>query len=272
VRVKKILSDVDNLSKSEKLRMDIIEQIQKLHKAQVSVSEISRIVGRDHKTVKKYLEGDANRLCRSKVNGQLESYTDFIIKSIKSGMTQSVIARELINLGYTGTCTNARRHICRVAEINDLELSKYRRRPSQYNDRGEKNPKLDYITRKGIFNYIWMNGELTSEHRNHLWKQFPILWEIEKCVKEFRELFNKKSLPHLYLFIERYKLSGVKELKSFANGLEKDISAVENAVSSDLSSGFVEGTNSKLKMVKRTMYGRCSKQLLEAKLMYQGTC
>lgn len=30
------------------------------------------------------------------------------------------------------------------------------------------------------------------------------------------------------------------------------------------------GTNSKLKMVKRTMYGRCSKELLEAKLMYQG--
>ena len=28
-----------------------------------------------------------------------------------------------------------------------------------------------------------------------------------------------------------------------------------------------EGTNSKLKMIKRTMYGRCSRKLLEAKLM-----
>ena len=61
----------------------------------------------------------------------------------------------------------------------------------------------------------------------------------------------------------------IKELSSFANGLEKDISAVENAVASDLSNGFVEGTNSKLKMVKRTMYGRCSKKLLEAELMYR---
>ena len=51
--------------------------------------------------------------------------------------------------------------------------------------------------------------------------------------------------------------------------LEEDIYAVENAVASNLSNGFVEGTNSKLKMVKRTMYGRCSKQLLEAKLMYR---
>lgn len=81
-------------------------------------------------------------------------------------------------------------------------------------------------------------------------------------------LFSKKSLPFLYLFIDHYKASKIKELSSFANG-EKDISAVENAVASDLSNGFVEGTNSKLKMVKHTMYGRCSRQLLEAKLMYR---
>ncbi|MFW5676302.1 transposase [Acetivibrio ethanolgignens] len=46
------------------------------------------------------------------------------------------------------------------------------------------------------------------------------------------------------------------------------MSAVENAVASDLSNAFVEGTNSKVKMVKRTMYGRCSQKLLAAKLLY----
>ena len=67
---------------------------------------------------------------------------------------------------------------------------------------------------------------------------------------------TRKTCALLYLFIDRYKSSQIKELASFATGLEKDISAVENAVASDLSNGFVEGTNSKLKMVKRTMYGR----------------
>ena len=59
----------------------------------------------------------------------------------------------------------------------------------------------------------------------------------------------------------------MKQLSNFVAGLEKDLEAVENAVSSPLSNGFVEGTNSKLKMVKRTMYGRCGRRLLEAKLM-----
>lgn len=34
-------------------------------------------------------------------------------------------------------------------------------------------------------------------------------------------------MPLLYLFIDRYKYSSLKELASFASGLEKDISAVE---------------------------------------------
>ena len=62
----------------------------------------------------------------------------------------------------------------------------------------------------------------------------------------------------------------IKAIKSFAEGLKRDIDAVENAVAYDYSNGFVEGTNSRLKMIKRTMYGRCRKQLLEAKLRYVG--
>lgn len=75
-------------------------------------------------------------------------------------------------------------------------------------------------------------------------------------------------MPLLYLFINRYKKSCMKELSRFAEGLEKDLNAVENSVASMLSNGFVEGINNKLKMVKRTMYGRCNRNLLAAKLMY----
>ena len=57
----------------------------------------------------------------------------------------------------------------------------------------------------------------------------------------------------LFLFIEKYKLSEIQEVCRFTNGLDIDIEAVENSLASPLSNGFVEGTNNKLKMVKRTM-------------------
>ena len=262
---------VDNLSEAETKRRKLIVQIQELYKTGASIREIARITGKERKTVNKYIEGNPDELCRSNKHGCLEGYKDFIIKCIQKGMIQSAIARELTTLGYTGTISNARQYIRTIALQYGMEISKYSNTQARYNDDGTVKPKLDYITRKGIFNYLWMNTELTQAHHDYLWQQLPILQEMERCIREFREIFDKKSMPKLYLFIERYKISGIKELASFANGLEKDIYAVENAVASNLSNGFVEGTNSKLKMVKRTMYGRCSKQLLEAKLMYRNS-
>ena len=71
----------------------------------------------------------------------------------------------------------------------------------------------------------------------------------------------------LYSIVDKYRQSNFKQFSNFVAELEKDLEAVENAVSSPLSNGFVEGTNRKLKMVKRTMYGRCGRLLLEAKMM-----
>ena len=72
------------------------------------------------------------------------------------------------------------------------------------------------------------------------------------------------------MFIEKYCKSEIKAIKRFAEGLKRDIDAVENAVAYDYSNGVVEGTNSRLKMIKRTMYERCRKRLLEAKPRYVG--
>ena len=106
---------------------------------------------------------------------------------------------------------------------------------------------------------------------NATFEKYPNIWEIHCCIKEFRNLFKERNVPLLYLFVEKYNKSTIKPLKSFAEGLKRDIDAVENAVAYDYSNGFVEGTNSRLKMIKRTMYGRCSKQLLEAKLRYKNS-
>ena len=65
-------------------------------------------------------------------------------------------------------------------------------------------------------------------------KTYPQLRELHACIREFREIYERKSMPLLYLFIDRYKKSGMKELSRFAEGLERDLDAVENSVSSPL--------------------------------------
>lgn len=261
---------MDNFTEAETERQKLIRYIQDLSENGFSIKEISQITGKDRRTVKKYSEGDPDKICRINKHSSLEGYKDFIIKSIQNGLTRTTIVNQLAAMGYTGSSTNARRYIGIFAHQFSLDISKYSNTHAKYNADGTETPKTDYVTRKGIFNYLWLNGELSRDHRDYLWEHLPVLREIERCIRDFREIFTLKSMPLLYLYIDRYKTSEIKEIASFAKGLEKDISAVENAVASELSNGFVEGTNSKVKMIKRTMYGRCGKQLLSAKLMYQG--
>ena len=56
-------------------------------------------------------------------------------------------------------------------------------------------------------------------------------------------------------------------VRSFANGVERDIDAVRNAIISPWSNGQTEGQITKLKLIKKQMYGRAKIDLLQARLI-----
>ena len=56
-------------------------------------------------------------------------------------------------------------------------------------------------------------------------------------------------------------------LGSFAKGIVKDRAAVQAALTQPWSNGQTEGQNTKLKLVKRQMYGRANLDLLRARLL-----
>ena len=56
-------------------------------------------------------------------------------------------------------------------------------------------------------------------------------------------------------------------IASFANGIAKDTAAVHAAIMQPWSNGQTEGQITKLKLVKRQMYGRAKLDLLQARLI-----
>ena len=56
-------------------------------------------------------------------------------------------------------------------------------------------------------------------------------------------------------------------MKSFASGIVQDQAAVMAALTEPWSNGQSEGQNTKLKLVKRQMYGRAGLDLLKARLL-----
>ena len=272
--VKKTKPSEEGLTESEKKRLCLIKEIQNLYMQGVSISEISRRTGKDWSTVKKYVKGEPENLCHRNVSGMLDPYENYIIKELKNKVQQSEIIRRLKEKGYTGSGANARIHIKKLCEREGIAASKYTSGGRSVVDgkgKASESAGVAYITRRGIFNHLWMGIELAQEHKQYIFDKYPVLYILEKSIQTFRRIFGSRNMAELYLFIENYQQCEVKELAGFAKGLGKDIEAVENAVASDYSNGFVEGTNSKLKMIKRLMYGRCSKKLLEAKMMFDSS-
>ena len=56
-------------------------------------------------------------------------------------------------------------------------------------------------------------------------------------------------------------------MRQFAATLRQDLAAVRNAICEPWSSGQTEGQITKLKLVKRQMYGRAKLDLLRARLV-----
>lgn len=95
----------------------------------------------------------------------------------------------------------------------------------------------------------------------------PQLIEAREVVAAFQAMIRKKSLADLEPWLERARSSLVA---AFANGVAKDWAAVSAAISSPWSNGQTEGQITKLKLVKRQMYGRRKIDLLQARVIGVG--
>ena len=80
----------------------------------------------------------------------------------------------------------------------------------------------------------------------------------------FHRLIQQRKHEDLDAWIADAK-SGL--MASFASGIVQDQPAVKAALTETWSNGQTEGQNTKLKLVKRQMYGRASLDLLRARLM-----
>jgi transposase len=92
----------------------------------------------------------------------------------------------------------------------------------------------------------------------------PLLVEAREIISVFQAMIRKKIVAGLEPWLARASSSLIA---SFASGVVKDRTAVVAAISSPWSNGQTEGQITKLKLVKRQMYGRGKIDLLQARLV-----
>lgn len=92
----------------------------------------------------------------------------------------------------------------------------------------------------------------------------PDLVAARQAISEFQSMIRSKSAARLCDWLDSAR-GGL--VSSFVNGVERDLAAVRNAMVSQWSNGQTEGQITRLKLIKRQMYGRAKLDLLEARLV-----
>jgi transposase len=82
---------------------------------------------------------------------------------------------------------------------------------------------------------------------------------------------TERAHRQLEAWTERAKASGIAEMKAFAVKLLQDSEAVVAAMTLPYSQGQTEGRVNKLKLVKRSMYGRGKFDLLRQRVLYEAS-
>ncbi len=92
----------------------------------------------------------------------------------------------------------------------------------------------------------------------------PMLVKARDLIDRFHSMIRKKTTSDL----EPWMIdAGPSLLASFASGIDRDRAAVRAAIVEPWSNGQTEGQITKLKLVKRQMYGRGKLDLLQARLI-----
>ncbi len=251
------------LARSDISRWERYTEILRLRELGHTYQQIASVLNVSKRTISIVLNGDIEHLCRDSRKSILDPYLNKIAEGIQAGKTVMMIYSDL---GCPGSRTNFYNYTQGLAERLGLSLAKSKHTLKLQADEAAHVQTFEYLKRSRIFHCLWDEKAFSDEQRRYLEENHPVVMELQKRIREFRMIFEHQNPCMLRLFIENCLQSEHPRIANFAKGLRQDFDAVDFAVSSTKSNTFVEGSNNKIKMVKRVMYGRCGIRLLKAKL------
>jgi transposase len=113
--------------------------------------------------------------------------------------------------------------------------------------------------------------ELETEDRETLALLRSLHVEVEQAyelVQQFTQMLRTRTGEQLDTWLEKVRVSQIRELQGFVSGVERDKKAVKAGLTLPQSNGLVEGKVNKLKLIKRMMYGRAAFPLLRQRVLH----
>lgn len=136
-------------------------------------------------------------------------------------------------------------------------------------------PAPSILDRISVVEALWLIArpfeDLKADERTdleELCRASTQLSRLHTLVQSFGQIVRKREGHRLQDWKQQVAQSGLAEVQRFAKGLKRDQEAVLAGLTVVYSNGQVEGQVNKLKLLKRTMYGRADFPLLRQRVLH----
>lgn len=197
----------------------------------------------------------------------LEPFMPYLKERYEAGISNKMLLyREILSQGFEGSYALVYNYFSELEAGFDPQ-NKVMTKPKKLNR---------YTSFEATRLFTMPNKDLNELNQHRLSQLFKGLDDAKACydlAQRFIALFHRQdeaaneTIELFNSWLEDAKLSSISELARFARGLNNDKAAIEAALTLPWSNGQTEGKITKLKLIKRSMYGRASFKLLRQKVL-----
>lgn len=247
------------LTESESRRRDRAAKALKMHRAGLTYVQIAQLLSLDRKTVRKYCREDFSpRLCISRKRvGKLDAFREAAAQMAGEGRRAIDIFESLKIVGYKGSYLTVQRYVKALRDSNPAVKA-----AKAIEKVVERTHLIDLV-----YHPDTQSPGLPAADLEKVLQRFPDLRNLYEYMDSFRGALFSGSRDQLAEWAARAAGSPFSGLVSAARGIQHDMEAALNAAAYPYSNGVVEGSNTKIKLAKRIMYGRCHFSTLRTKIL-----
>lgn len=254
-------------------RLARYEQVLALHQAGALQQEIAERLHITRATVSRYLKATSfpERAPYPRLESKLDPYHTYLSERWATGETNGrQLWQELQNQGFTGSLMSVMRWAARQQLLTPPDPSSRRGRNQQTRQAQVDQAIAPLRTRRVAWWLLRRPDTVSTGHQEGLARMeqaSPAFKNLYRLSVQFTEMLRKRQVEQLRPWLDAAQASDLKELKRLAEGMERDYAAVEAALRLPYSTGPVEGNINRLKLIKRSGYGRSGFDLLRLRVL-----
>jgi transposase len=256
-------------------KLDRYIQVVELHQQGFTAVDIASRVGIGERTVHRWLHNGSFPEARQRRRrpSLIDPYERYVLMWWQEGNRNgSQLYSELISRGYNGSRKAMYNYLATLRTPQSLPLKS----PPQKRRERKSAPSLpplleNFSAQRATWLFVCQPEKLDEMQKRELAliRQASLSAETAyRLAQTFMQMIRAHTGEQLDIWLSSAEASHLPELESFARGIQQDKAAVFAGLTLPWSQGPLEGHVNRLKLIKRSMYGRAKLPLLRARVLH----